>query len=302
LDLRSKLIRPNRMKEAITRLASPVTGLTTSKQRVFTLLRAVDRVFAISRYTADLVWRAARRDAVVTGCGISEESWERECSITPEHSPSEKQVWRKVIGIAEGPTVGFVGRLVPSKNVALLLQALCDLPDVQAVIVGDGSCSASLRMQAESLGVARRVHWLGSQDEQTKWASLRAMDVFCLPSKELPTGAVEGFGIVLLEATAAGTPVVAARSGGMVDVVEDRVTGLLCDPLDAKSLASAIARLIQDPCLAAQCVLNARRQIRDRFNWDTVAHTVLDSLNTARGGIGGRRMPSAAVVSSALRR
>ena len=270
-------------KELAGRLAGPLFGAYTSRQRTLSLIRSADRILANSHYTARLIRQVSGRNSVVTGCGISEDDWQRELGITPEYAPETKSHWKRIVGLPDRPTVGFVGRLVPNKNVALLLHALADLPEAQAVIVGEGECSEEWKGLAESLNVSRRVHWLGRLDEQAKWACMRAMDVFCLPSKELPSGRVEGFGIVLLEAAAAGTPAVAARSGGMTDVVCDAATGLLCECEEPASAAGAIRRLLTDATLARRCVTNARQQIRDRFNWDHVAGIVLAHLEQAIG-------------------
>lgn len=278
-DVRCSLVRRKAYKEfggAILGLA----GIARSPyQESKWSLRDADVIFANSEYTARLVEQVCGRDATVTGCGLADSDYKREMQLTPCFDRSSKQRWRQSLGLPDKPTVSFVGRLVPHKNVRLLLKALVGLADAQVVIVGDGPDKANLKELADSLGLSSRIHWMGQQIEETKWKCLRASDVFCLPTEEARNGWVEGFGIVLLEAAAAGTPVIAARAGGMTDVVADQKTGLLCHPTDPNTLYEAIRVLVSNDALAASCVAEARLQIKRRFNWSAVAKTIVDTIS-----------------------
>lgn len=246
------------------------------------LIRSAHPLFANSSFTAQLARDAGAERIVVTGCGIDAADFERELGLSPVFDAEAKRLWRARLGLPERYTVGFVGRLVESKNVQLLLRATAALEGVQTLVLGDGPQRTALKALADELGIGARVNWLGSQEERRKWEFLRAMDAFCLPSRPTAAGAAEGFGIVLLEAAAAGTPAIGARSGGIPDVIEDQVTGLLCDPDDAAGLAERIRTLRDDPALAAACVEGLRAQIRERFNWPRVAREVLAALDEAR--------------------
>lgn len=281
-DIRSKMVGGKQLaKELVGSLLGPVTGVRSARQRVWGLVHAADTILANSSYTANLVRRWAGREAVATGCGLTQCDWEWAKREIPEYALAQKREARAALGLRERPTVGFLGRLVSRKNLPLLLDSLSHLPDAQLVIAGEGRERTSLEAHARSLGVEDRVIWLGACDEASKWRVLSASDVFCLPAIEGADGGVEGFGIVLLEASAAGTPVVAASSGGMTDVIDHERTGLLCSGRDADEIASMIRRFIEDQSLAQTCVSHAREQIEKRFNWIRVATTVSDQLQAA---------------------
>lgn len=261
---------------------APLLGFRDVHGRTERLIRGAHQLFANSSFTAQLARDAGAERIRVTGCGLDAADFERELRLSPVFDTEAKRLWRARLGLPERYTVGFVGRLVESKNVQLLLRTTAALEGVQTLVVGEGHQRTALKALADELGIGARVHWLGSQEERRKWDLLRAMDAFCLPSRTTAAGAVEGFGIVLLEAAAAGTPAIGARAGGIPDVIEDQVTGLLCDPEDAADLAERIRTLRDDPSLSAACVEGLRVRIRERFNWSCVAREVLAALEEAR--------------------
>jgi len=164
---------------------------------------------------------------------------------------------------AAGATiVGSVGWLTPVKGHRYLIEALAKLkpayPNVCGVIVGSGELHRELEALAERLGVRPSLRFLGKRDDVAECVA--AMDVFVLPSLN------EGMGRALVEAMAAGRPVVASRVGGVPTVVEDRVTGLLVPPGDADALASAIRALLDRPAWARELGAAAAKQIGDRFS------------------------------------
>ena len=158
--------------------------------------------------------------------------------------------------------VGSVGWLTPVKGHRYLIEALAKLkpayPNVCGVIVGSGELHRELETLAEKLGVRSALRFLGKRDDVAECVA--AMDVFVLPSLN------EGMGRALVEAMAAGRPVVASRVGGVPTVVEDRVTGLLVPPGDAEALAAAIQLLLDRPAWARELGAAAAKQIGDRFS------------------------------------
>lgn len=279
LDIRSRILSREVMWRKLAGMVlQPTLGIATTSQRVRCLVRRADVLFANSSYTATLLRRYSGRCAVVTGCGLAEDDLARELRYNPGYHPEEKARSRRELGLPDRPTVAFVGRLVRSKNVELLLRALSYDPGFQAVIIGEGNHRRALEELAVALGVQARVLWMGSQPEEKKWQLLRASNVLCLPSTIMPDGAVEGFGIVLLEAAAAATPVVATATGGIVDVVRHEETGLLCAEKDPRQVSQMLRRLYSERSLARLCVENAREQIRERFNWNTIAYTITSHL------------------------
>ena len=151
--------------------------------------------------------------------------------------------FRQRLGIsAETPLVGIIARLVPIKDHGTFLQAAADLhryrPDVRFLIVGDGECRSALEQQAHALGVDGCVHILGWQrDLEPIYADL---DLVVLSSLN------EGTPVSLIEAMAAGVPVVATSVGGVPDLIADEKTGLLVPSMDPGALSRAMQTLIGD--------------------------------------------------------
>lgn len=138
------------------------------------------------------------------------------------------------------PTIFFIARHEPRKGLAVLLDALAHLgPDVRLWIGGVGPETAELRARAAG---DPRVEWLGPISDTEKFARLRGATVFCAPSLH-----GESFGIVLIEAMAAGTPIVATSLPGYRSVTRDGTDAALVGPGDARALAEALQGLLADP-------------------------------------------------------
>jgi glycosyltransferase involved in cell wall biosynthesis len=154
---------------------------------------------------------------------------------------------RRSLGIPpDVPSLGTIGRLCEVKRQDLLIRAFrrvrARVGDAHLLIVGDGPWMGRLRELAAELDLADRVHFAGYQPRPERF--LRSMDAFALSS------ASEGMPLVVLEAWAAGVPVVATRVGGLPELVDDGRTGLLVDFGDEDALASALGDLLVEPGLA----------------------------------------------------
>ena len=161
------------------------------------------------------------------------------------------------------PTILFVGRHEDRKGLAVLLEALDALPIGARVWVGgEGPQTADLRAR---VGDDPRVEWLGRIDDDEKCRRLRAADVFCAPSLH-----GESFGVVLLEAMAAGTPVVASNLPGYARVGRQCQEALLVPPGDAAALGDAITRVLTDSSLASSLVEGGRARA-DELSMDHLA-------------------------------
>lgn len=152
-----------------------------------------------------------------------------------------------VSGVAPpGPTVVCVGNFRPEKRHDLLVQAFasvrCAVPSARLVLVGDGALKASLKRQVNSLGLTESVFFTGYQVDPWPW--LAEASVLAQASK------YETLGISILEGMAAGLPIVATAVGGVPELVEDGVTGLLVPEGDAHRLSDALERLLNSPKLA----------------------------------------------------
>jgi len=160
-----------------------------------------------------------------------------------------------------------LSRLHEKKGLDVLLQALAELPACHAWIAGDGPLEGDLKGLAVRLGVADRVRFLGWRSD--RGALLRAADICVLPSRWEP------FGTVMLEAWAAGTPLVAAASQGPSALIEDGSNGLLVPVDDAPALAAAIRRLMAEPALTAHLIDRGRADYQQGFTREAVTERML---------------------------
>jgi glycosyltransferase involved in cell wall biosynthesis len=155
-----------------------------------------------------------------------------------------------------GRVIGTVARLAEQKGLRYLLEAvplvLGRYPDARFVLVGEGEAREELEALANALGVEDTVTFVGHRDDVA--AELAAFDVFAFPSL------FEGLCLAVIEAQAAGVPVVATPVGGIRETVVDGETGLLVPTCDARSLAAAIVRLLDDDELSARVATEARRR------------------------------------------
>jgi phosphatidylinositol alpha-1,6-mannosyltransferase len=189
----------------------------------------------------------------------------------PNVDPTPIRV-RHTIGGA--PVILTVARLVEKKGIDAVLRALPSIlraaPEVQYLIVGDGPSRLQLQVLARELGIAGHVLFVGAVEHGSPDLPRYycACDVYVMPSRSLPGhGEVESFGISFLEAGACGKPVVAGRGGGVEEAVEDGVTGLLVDALDANEIARAIVKILKDGELARKLGENGRRRAAKQPDW-----------------------------------
>lgn len=164
-----------------------------------------------------------------------------------------------------GPTVVAVGRLETMKGFDLLLLALSALPrdDVRLVLVGDGSAAAELRSLADELGQSDRLLMPGRRSPEQVAGWMAGADVVVVPSRG------EAFGIVVLEAWRATTPVIGTVHGGVREVIRDDVDGLLVDPLDTDALAATIETLLDDADARSRLARAGAERVQD-FTWQAV--------------------------------
>jgi phosphatidylinositol alpha-mannosyltransferase len=168
----------------------------------------------------------------------------------------------------QGPTILFLGRHEPRKGLADLLVALQELPaDTRLWVAGEGPETDALK--ARFAGDAR-VEWLGTIGETEKISRLRGADVFCAPSLH-----GESFGIVLLEAMAAGTPVVACDIPGYANVARHGSDAVLVSPGDTKMLAEAIRKVLTEP-RRRDALIESGRKRADNFSMARLASLYLE--------------------------
>lgn len=184
-----------------------------------------------------------------------------------------------------GPPLLFtIGRLVERKGIDSTLQALAqlvqDFPEVQYHIAGDGPDRQRLEQLTAKLGLTQVVSFLGSIAEQDLPATYRQADIFVMPSREIAAASsVEGFGIVYLEASASGLPVIAGRSGGAVEAVREGETGFLVPPDNLPALIEILSRLLADADLRRRLGQNGRHWVETEMNWDRAARQMQSALD-----------------------
>ncbi|WP_293309933.1 glycosyltransferase family 4 protein [Mycolicibacterium sp.] len=189
--------------------------------------------------------------------------------------PAARAVLRERYRLGGRPTVVCVSRLVPRKGQDMLIKAWPQIrrrvTDAALVIVGSGPYEQDLHRLADDSGVRSDVVFTGAVPTAELPAHYAMADVFAMPCRTRGGGLdVEGLGIVFLEASAAGVPVVAGDSGGAPETVIDRETGRVVDGRDVDELAEVISELLGDPEAAQRMGQAGRQWVARDWNWDTL--------------------------------
>jgi glycosyltransferase involved in cell wall biosynthesis len=264
----------------------PVEFFFRSLERM--LARITDRIVTLSpALKADLVGMgiapAGKIDVVPLGMNLDPL---RKCS-------SRRTELRSELGIQTGdPLIGIVGRMVPIKNHRLFLTAARSMVDsgnpAHFALIGDGELRDSLQALADELGISRRVHFVGwKQDMVPVYA---ALDVLALTSDN------EGTPVTVIEAMAAGVPVVATAVGGVPDVIRDGETGWLVPPGDVPALSRAWLEALRRDAKVENVIVSARREVLERFGQERMISTMADlyrQLATGKANTARARRPSA---------
>jgi glycosyltransferase involved in cell wall biosynthesis len=174
---------------------------------------------------------------------------------------SSRAELRASVGVpADAPLACIIARLTEQKAHGVLFEALAQQESLAALhllVVGDGELGDQLRSRAETLGLNKRVHFLGARRDLG--TLLQASDLFVLPSLW------EGLPLSMVLAMGAGLPVVATRVAGIPEVVRDGETGLLVPPGDSRSLGQALSKLVEQPALGRRLGAAARAFVGPRF-------------------------------------
>ena len=196
-------------------------------------------------------------------------------------APIGRDEFRKSIGVpVDAMAAGIIARLTEQKAHRVLFEAMArpELASLHLVVVGDGELRNDLRLLAESLGIWKRVHFLGARRDLGN--ILGAIDIFTMPSYW------EGLPLSMVLAMGAGLPVVASRVAGIPEVVHDQVSGVLVEAGNSEQLARALASLTSDAALRARLGDAARAFVIPRFGVDGYVDAIAslyDRLLTAKG-------------------
>jgi glycosyltransferase involved in cell wall biosynthesis len=230
------------------------------------------RILCVSSYTERQV-KAALPDAqsLVILNGVDAERYRARPSALPEK---------------HGPAILAVGQVKARKGQHILTQALpairAAVPNAEVIVIGstdsDPAYVAAIRAQLTADGLANAVRWLGRAPDETLLGWFHAADVFALPALNVG-GRFEGFGLVYLEASAAGLPVVGTRDCGAEDAIRDGQTGFIVPQNDPGAVAEVVIRLLQDPALR-QCMGAAGSAFAGEHTWAKVAAEVLALYRT----------------------
>ena len=180
---------------------------------------------------------------------------------------------QEMYGLSGGPTLVCVGRLVHRKGQDKLILAMPEIlrsvPDAQLLIVGSGPRESYLRSQIAKLELSTNIKLSGRVSYNELPGHILLGDVFVMPSRSRFFGLeVEGLGIVYLEASSCGLPVIAGNSGGAPDAVSINETGLVVDGKDVSAIAKACIKLLANPKLAKELGANGRKWAVANWNWD----------------------------------
>ncbi|MCB8982266.1 MAG: glycosyltransferase family 4 protein [Ardenticatenaceae bacterium] len=193
------------------------------------------------------------------------------------HPGTDPQRFHPAPPRATGPvTLLTVARLVPRKGIDTVLKLMPSLldrhPRLLYRIVGSGPDRERLEELVHSLTLSAHVEFVGRASSEELPKIYRNADIFVMLTREEQNQtSVEGFGIVYLEASASGLPIVATHAGGVADAVHDNVTGLLVSPDNPDQALQALTRLIDDEALRHRLGQAGRRLVEDELNWDKTA-------------------------------
>jgi phosphatidylinositol alpha-1,6-mannosyltransferase len=239
-------------------------ALPVTRQLLRRVLRRADVVFGLSQYTCARARRLAKRTVHYLGGGVE-----------PAFSPAPS--------LPERPVVGCVSRFVPRKGQRRVLRAVARLReagcDAAVLLVGKGRDEQHLRRLAAKLGVPVRL------EVDVPWNRLpllyRDMTLFAMPCRSRWFGLeVEGLGLVFLEASATGLPVLAGDSGGAPETVLPGVTGFVV--ADDAALDEGLRLLLDDPDRAAEMGRAGRERVLVEYTWQAVAGRLEEGLAEAR--------------------
>ena len=239
-------------------------------------LRFCDRIVANSRYTAFLVTQKRVKQEIISVIppGVQAESFT---------GPANIDAIKKEFGLQGKQTILFVGRLAKRKGVREFIEnsftkIVKKIPNVCFVVVGDNPSESlthhddmfgQIKPALLATGLLNHVQLRGALDDDEVIQLYQACDVVVLPAL-VSTDDTEGFGIVLLEAAAAGKPAVATRVGGIPDAVEDGKSGILVDPGDYERLSQTLIDLLSNETARSTMGAYAQERIREVFSWNRV--------------------------------
>jgi len=229
-------------------------------------------VHAVSRFMAERARSFGAKNIVVVPNGVDTNAF---------HTKIEAHDLKRNLGIKKDETVVLtVSRLTPKNDIETLIKTMAIIKDEQfhiykslkLLIVGWGEQEKYLKELCIKLGVNEKVIFVGWVPHEEIPRYMAISHLFVRPSTQ------EGFGIVFIEAMSCGLPVVATKRGGIIDIVEDCVNGILIEPKNEKSLASTLIKLIEHPEYAQKIAIEGRKTALRKYDWLKIYQKIVTQI------------------------
>ena len=280
------ILAPSLRRAGITRAIATTHGHEVwwarspgTKQLLHRIGEVTDVVTYLGEYTHERI-----------GAALSDQAQSRMVQLTPGvdellfRPGLDSAEIRAQLGFKDRPLIVTVGRLTPRKGQDRLIEALPEVrkrvKDAALVICGEGPYRARLENQIRDLNLSEHVRMVGRVPLSDLPRYLSAGQIFAMPSRNRHAGLeVEGLGIVYLEASACGIPVIAGNSGGAPDAVREGITGFVVDGEDRRALVERIVTLLDDPSLAKRMGAAGRVFVEEKWRWDEIVKQHQAMLN-----------------------
>ena len=271
------LLTPSLRRAGITRAIATTHGHEVwwarspgTKQLLHRIGEVTDAVTYLGEYTRERI-----------GVALSNEAQSRMVKLTPGvdellfRPGLDSAEIRQQLGFKDRPLIVTVGRLTPRKGQDRLIEALPHIRkrvrDAALLICGEGPYRARLEAKIRELNLSEHVRMVGRVPLSDLPRYLSAGQIFAMPSRSRRAGLeVEGLGIVYLEASACGIPIIAGNSGGAPDAVREGITGFVVDGQDQGLLIERIVTLLEDPSLAKRMGTAGRAFVEEKWRWDEI--------------------------------
>ena len=278
------LLAPRLRKLGVTRMIAITHGheVWWSKLPIFKILlgrvaRHVDHLTYLGAFTRAAISRVVedQKKLIQLPPGVD---------VARFHPGEKPRLLLERYGLVDKTVILCVGRLVQRKGQDVLIQAMATIgkhhPQAHLVIAGSGNYERALQKLVKSAGVKSQVTFVGRVAFQELPELFRVADIFASPTRDRFGGLeVEGLGIVFLEASASGLPVIAGRSGGSPDAVQANHTGLVVDGKDVSAVAKALDELLANPELRISLGANGRQWMQRQWSWEVIGERFRQLLN-----------------------
>lgn len=266
---------------------APMNYALWERSKVIQIFQNADQLIGCSNYSRDKVIEIGIEPSKVHSVLPGVDSLQ----FHPVDVQERLRIRRKLALPENAPILLTVSRLVPRKGHDLVLRSLPRLvkkyPDLLYLIVGQGSHLESLQALVEENNLSGCVRFIGAIADSELPVIYQAADLFVMPNRDI-NGDVEGFGIVFIEASASGIPVIGGASGGTQDAVAEGISGFLVDPSDTNQITDCVLRFLSNQGLSSEIGRNGRRLAEDKFSWERAAKQVAEIIETSPQNQNGR--------------